>query len=660
MRIKLTCLLISCVLTVMGQTGYDVNNEPIAPGVEDFDQRLLEWEQSTKLTNECFSNNEYISYPDSVYVDRLQSLPTEMELTFNPIVRDHIEKYAKHGRKVVSRMLGEGAHYFPLFEEILDKEGIPLELKYLPVIESALNPTIRSRAGATGLWQFMLATGKNYGLEVNSLVDERCDPAKSTLAAARYLKDLYYIYDDWNLAIAAYNCGPGNVNKAIRRSGGQTDYWAIYPHLPKETRAYVPTFIAAIYIMNYHSEHNICPLDCEFPSMDSLKINKKLHFRQIANVLDIPVSDLRKYNPQFKNDLIPGNHKEYTLNLPAHKSLAFIDNEDLIYSKSSLNPIRVPKKKTEVKEQVPTKYIKAKEFLAFEQESDDAAEVQAQVVTSYHQIKRGETLYKIARSNGVSIKELKMWNNLKSNNIKAGSQLKIQRIEYVAIEKPKLKEPELLIVSLDKTSTIGAMDNYTKNIDKDIAMNRAFDNQNAYNQLKSAASANEYDYYQALALAEKNKKKNVFKQLASAAGTAYGAVKNWGESTFHKLRDGIRGEQPDVHLAYLEANKGKEKPLAEEKVNLAVEAVLSVPSGEALVEETKVFANIPSDKDFIKIYHKVKIGETVTQIASRYKVTRDDIISWNNLPTGFVKVRQRLLIYAPKAIGLAENQMSYD
>lgn len=653
MRIKLTCLLISCVLTVMGQTGYDVDSEAIAPSVEDFDQRLLEWEQNTKLTNECFSNNKYITYPDSVYADRLQSLPTEMELTYNPIVRDHIEKYAKHGRKVVSRMLGEGEHYFPLFEEILDKEGIPLELKYLPIIESALNPTIRSRAGATGLWQFMLATGKNYGLEVNSLVDERCDPAKSTLAAAKYLKDLYYIYDDWNLVIAAYNCGPGNVNKAIRRSGGQTDYWAIYQHLPKETRAYVPAFIAAIYIMNYHSEHNICPLDCKFPSMDSLKINQKLHFRQIANVLDIPMSDLRKYNPQFKNDLIPGNHKEYTLNLPAHKSLAFIDNEDLIYSKTSLNPIRVPKKKTVVKEQVPTKFIKAEEFLAFEQESD-AVEMQAQLVTSYHQVERGETLYKIARSNGVTIKELKMWNNLKSNNLKVGSELKIQRIEYVAIEKPKLKEPELLIVSLDHTSTMGVMDNYTKNIETDISMQRAFDNQNAYNQLRLAASINEYEY-QTLALAEKNKKKNVFKQLASAAGTAYGAVKNWGESTFYKLRDGIRGEQPDVHLAYLKANKDKPQPIVSENLT-----IVSTPE-ENLAGETKTFAtNIPSDENFVKIYHKVKIGETVTQIASRYKVKRDDIISWNNLPTGLVKVRQRLLIYAPKAVGLAENQMSYD
>jgi membrane-bound lytic murein transglycosylase D len=220
---------------------------------------LHEWQLDLSKSDLDCTRGANITYHDSVYAKRLYDLPTVMELSYNQVVKNHIEMYAGRRRDQVSYMLALGEYYFPMFEEALDREGMPLELKYLPVIESALNPTAVSRVGATGLWQFMLKTGKGYGLEVNSLVDERRDPYKSTQAAVKYLKDLYTIYGDWNLVIAAYNCGPGNVNKAIARSGGKRDYWEIYNRLPRETRGYVPAFIAANYIMNHYADHNICP-----------------------------------------------------------------------------------------------------------------------------------------------------------------------------------------------------------------------------------------------------------------------------------------------------------------------------------------------------------------------------------------------------------------
>lgn len=226
---------------------------------EKLSDLLAAWQLELSTDELQCLRGQNVSYHDTIYANRLYTLPTVMELSYNQVVKSYIEMYSTRRREQVSYMLALGEYYFPMFEEALDRHGLPLELKYLPVIESALNPIAVSRVGATGLWQFMLRTGKSYGLEVNSLVDERRDPYKSTEAAVKYLKDLYAIYGDWNLVIAAYNCGPGNVNKAIARSGGKRDYWEIYYKLPKETRGYVPAFIAANYIMNHFSDHNICP-----------------------------------------------------------------------------------------------------------------------------------------------------------------------------------------------------------------------------------------------------------------------------------------------------------------------------------------------------------------------------------------------------------------
>lgn len=292
-----------------------------------------------------------------------------------------------------------------MFEEALDRYELPLELKYLPVIESALNPIAVSRMGATGLWQFMLRTGKQYQLEVNSLVDERRDPYKSTEAAARYLNDLYQLYEDWNLVIAAYNCGPGNVNKAIARSGGRKDYWAIYYNLPRETRGYVPAFIAANYVMNYYNEHNICPQESsnDFVALDTVHVTNEIHFNQISAVLDISIEDIRRYNPQFKRDKVPGNHKTYSLVLPTKDMYAFINNKDEILDHN--------------------KSI----YLTHRKQTltglNDGTGVSGDFINTYYRVKKGDTLGAIARRNQTTVSQLQRMNGMKSTKLSIGRRI---------------------------------------------------------------------------------------------------------------------------------------------------------------------------------------------------------------------------------------------
>ena len=272
-------------------------------------------------------------YPREVYIERLKQLPTVIEMPYNNIVQQFIDRYSGRLRRSVSVMLGLQNFYMPIFEQALETYELPLELRYLPIIESALKPNAVSRVGATGLWQFMIGTARQYGLEITSLVDERRDPIKSTYAAVRYLKNLYKIFGDWHLVIAAYNCGPQNVNKAIHRAGGVKDYWHIYPYLPAETRGYVPAFIAANYIMNYYCEHNICPMLTNLPTKtDTLVLNRDVHFEQIAGVLGVDVKMIEELNPQYRRSVVNGNNRPSTLRLPMNLATQFIDNEDSIYA----------------------------------------------------------------------------------------------------------------------------------------------------------------------------------------------------------------------------------------------------------------------------------------------------------------------------------------
>ncbi len=279
----------------------------------------------------CETSNTNPYYDKEVYVQRLTKMPTVMEMVYNQPVRKMIDQYAERGRRQVALWLGLANFYTPIFEQALESYQLPLELKYLPLIESGLNPKAESQAGAAGLWQFLVSTGKHYGLQVNSLVDERKDPIRSSYAAAQFLRDLYKIFGDWNLVIAAYNCGPDNVNKAIKRAGGNRDYWQIYPYLPAETRGYVPAFIAANYIMTYYCDHNICPMLTDLSmKTDTIVVNRNIHLQQIADVCEVDINLLRTLNPQYRKDLVNGATEPYAIRMPIEVINRFIEREDSV------------------------------------------------------------------------------------------------------------------------------------------------------------------------------------------------------------------------------------------------------------------------------------------------------------------------------------------
>ncbi len=350
-------------------------------------------------------------FPDSVYADRLNKLPVMAEMTYNNIVRRYIDVYTVKKRSSVEVMLGLSEHYFPVFDEIFDYYGVPNELKYMAIIESALNPRAYSRARAVGLWQFMYGTGRVYGLEINSLVDERMDPIKSTHAAARFIRDLYGMYGDWLMAIAAYNCGPGNVNKAIRRSGGKKTFWEIYYYLPRETRGHVPAFIAATYTMNYYDEHELVPKHIELPlNADTIMVNKKLHLSQVSEVMGLPLKQLQDLNPQYRYDIIPGQIKPYALRLPADQALVFIDLQDSIYH---------------YKDSV---YFNSKQTAEPQQYTAHAPQAPGpDYVKLNYTVKSGDAIGLIAQWYNVRTSDIAYWNNIRGNTIRAGQKLAIYK-----------------------------------------------------------------------------------------------------------------------------------------------------------------------------------------------------------------------------------------
>ena len=368
--------------------------------------------------NDCRMKDVNPVFEKEVFIERLKRIPSIIEMPYNEVVQKFIDRYSGRLRHSVSYMLGASNFYMPIFEEALETYGLPLELKYLPVIESALNPKAVSRVGATGLWQFMLATGKRYGLEVNSLVDERRDPIKASYAAANYLSDLYKVFGDWNLVIAAYNCGPDQINKAIHRSKGSKDYWQIYPYLPKETRGYVPAFIAANYIMTYYCKHNICPMTTRLPAKtDTIMVSRNVHLEQIAAVCNIDIEQLRTLNPAYRRDIVPGATKLSAVRLPQTEVGKFIDLEDSIYAYNA--EVLFSKRATvEVNDDVPTYTRKS----SSRSRSKKARSSRGRSVT----VKSGQTLSEIARRNGTTVAKLKRLNGIKGSNIRAGKKLRVR------------------------------------------------------------------------------------------------------------------------------------------------------------------------------------------------------------------------------------------
>ena len=360
-----------------------------------FDEGMVSFEMdSVRLTSDV---------PDSVMLRRLAAMNPYITLPYNETVKNYIVLYAEKMPTKMAHMLALADYYMPIFEETLNKYDMPLELKYMAVIESALNPTAVSRAGAKGMWQFMYTTAKNYGLKINSYIDERLDPVKSADAAARYMQDAYRIFGDWNLAISAYNCGSGNVNKAIRRAGGNSDFWSIYEYLPRETRGYVPAFVGAMYAFRYYKEYGIVPEELALPvHVDTFDIRRNLHFTQISELVGVPLELVRDMNPQYIHDVIPGNETACILRLPSQYTAAFIDHQDSLYT------------------------YKAKElFSPATLENMKYAGSSSQEVV--YRVKKGDYLGKIAAAHHVTVAQIKNWNNLRSNNLRIGQRLVIYR-----------------------------------------------------------------------------------------------------------------------------------------------------------------------------------------------------------------------------------------
>ncbi len=424
------------------------------------DSLINEWMAKKYLYPDttCANPDYNPTFTTEEYQERLRRLPVVMEMPYNSVVQKFIDQYSGRLRRTVSYALGAGNFYIPIFEEALDYYGLPLELKYLPVIESALEPKAKSPAGAVGLWQFMLATGKRYDLKVNSLIDERQDPYKSSWAAARYLRDLYKIYRDWNLVIAAYNCGPTNVNKAIHRADGVRDYWTIYPYLPSETRGYVPAFIAANYIMNYYCEHNICPMKTKIPiTTDTVTIMRDLHMQQVAELCNVDVEAIQALNPQYRTQLIPGSSGPMTLRLPTETLNTFIDLKDSVYN-YRVDELLTRRSCVEVDDRLDNRSVASKRRAARQQsasESSSSSRRSASKSSSRKSsrssssksssrssrsskksknakssasatVRKGDTLIEIAHRNGTTVEKLRKKNKIKGNMIKPGQKLKVK------------------------------------------------------------------------------------------------------------------------------------------------------------------------------------------------------------------------------------------
>ena len=389
-----------------GRSAAGINPEDYTPEVSD--SLLSLWYVHSRVSADDISEYDMDSVrfqsnvSDEVYIERIKQMNSFITLPYNDIVKNYIILYSEKMSAKMSEILGLSRYYMPIFEEILNRYDMPEELKAMAVIESALNPRAVSRAGAKGMWQFMYATAKMYDLHIDSFVDERLDPVKSAEAAAQYLKDSYEIFGDWNLAIASYNCGAGNVNRAIRRSGGKREFWDIYPYLPRETRGYVPAFVGALYAMNYYKEHGIKPAAIEMPAhVDTFRINKMLHLRQVSDLTGAPLDELKNLNPQYSHEIIPGNDREYILRLPYNYSNAFIDNEDSLYRHKAdeyFNPVTLKKIK-------------------------DGADGERVVYT----VRSGDYLGRIASRHRCTVAQIKRWNNLSSNNIRVGQRLVIYR-----------------------------------------------------------------------------------------------------------------------------------------------------------------------------------------------------------------------------------------
>ena len=535
---------------------------------------------------------------EETYIRRLAAIPSVIEMPYNQVVRKHIERYVYRSRTLVEEMLGMSLYYMPIFEQALEKEGLPLELKYLPIVESALDPNAVSRVGAAGLWQFMIGTGKGLGLEVNSLVDERRDPYRSSAMAAKYLKNLYQIYNDWSLAIAAYNCGPGNVNKALHRNGDKGDFWDIYEYLPRETRGYVPAFIAANYAMTYYKQHNISPSLASKPLItDTVSVNRRIHFAQIAQVLNIPIEEIRTLNPQFRADVIPGDNHPYMLVLPSQQVYSFILSQDSI--DNYRDDLYAHREVVEPGGQVST----AEEYITGRNANGD-------IRTITHKVARGETASTIAAKYDMTTSELMALNNMSSERVRRGDNLKVKAPSH---NNASADNEDITTASSNSNST--SSEDIT---DDDMAMNE----QRQFDEVKDIeAQAATKAPYKGSYTANSDKASNTATTAAKGnakKATATAARNDDQAARQHASRSNSR-DWKDRNNKYNDNNKGKGRN-----------------------RKDNAERSSRSDKSKSKKRHKpeqptevtVKKGESLTKIAEKAGVSVKDIERANGIDDG--------------------------
>ena len=523
-----------------------------------------------------------IAATDQQVIERLSKLPAVIEMPYNSIVRSIINAYTQRRRGLVQNLLGLSLYYMPIFEEALEKEGLPLELRYLPVIESALNPDAVSRVGATGLWQFMSKTAKGLGMEVNSIVDERRDPYKSSEMAAKYLKELYRTFGDWSLAIAAYNCGPGNVNKALRRAGeGKHDFWDIYPYLLPETRNYFPGFIAANYVMNYYNEHGIAPALARRPIVtDSVHVKKRVYFQQIADVLKIPVSEIRILNPQYRKDYIPGDIKPYPLVLPSYQIYSYIMSEDSILAYNAEKYAR----RTVVEPSSASSSTQDGDYVVTH-------------TTKYHKVRKGESMGKIAKKYGVTLAALQKANG-KVKTLKVGQTIKVPVTERVF--SPRKTEPKV-----EKKVEVATAETVELPID---------------NQVTAANDS--------LVLADNDLDDGEIIVSSTESGDDDGSLISYSLDSADDDDDIASLKPEEEPVAETPKATKPDVPRPTERPAPALQPAPPAPKAKQTAAESKPAS---STKGQGAVYHTVAKGESPAKIAKKYGTTTDKILKLNNL-----------------------------
>ncbi len=565
-------------------------------------------------------------------------------IEYNVGLENVIKSFLKNRKRAFERLMGVSQFYFPLFEESLATQNIPLEIKYLAVVESALNPRAVSRVGATGLWQFMYQTGKQYNLNINSYVDDRNDPLKSSQAATQYMTNMYKIFGDWDLVLASYNSGPGNVAKAIRRSGGKQNYWNIRKHLPKETQGYLPAFLATMYIFEYHKEHGIKPdrpIANHFAT-DTVMIKNAMSFKQISDLLDIPVAELQFLNPSYKREVVPFiTGENHYLRLPLDKVAVFTSNEDKIYAFVNYEL---------------SKRERPNESILASRNSDDSENDGTVSRVKYHKVRKGDSLSEISDRYGVTMTELKKWNRLRSNKAPMGRRLKIYTQEAVATNNKKTLKQDT--VSVNESTAIGSTIAKTYKEEKVVSYKDVV----KYHKVKKGDNLGEISDKFGVSVAEV-KKWNRLKGSNISVGKSLKIIKN--ERVVSTVRREVKADKNAVETSIASNENKKESDFyvvekgdnlfsISKKFNVSLEDLkkwnnldgLNVEQGSklALAENEQIEIEATNTAEVKITEHIVEKGETIGSIAKKYDVSVSDIKDWNNIDNTTIHFGNKLIV----------------